>query len=555
MRGVASRYVVLTAFLFAYTWGMSLVGGMPPLRHFCRLELPLLLAVYYYLNRLTRPSRWQALITALPIIFAYVVFDMVFFQFGRFLRIIEIKELPELMAVLPLWALGVIVVGAGVAVVIFIRSLRFKLDRPAIIGALLLLALILSVEIKPDSFLYAFDKTQREVTVWSDIQSAEDNGRVWMMLYHEAKRRSNALKMVDFQANPVFLKKMDEVASLVKAQEKKRNVHLLVLESFLDPTLFGRLSFSQHPVHPDFDKIFKNRGSYSISPVFAGGTAQAEFEVLSGAPALEKFSGIEFNVFTGAETHCLPSLLNKAGYHTIATNAYKPDFFNYINAYQGAGFQHSYYPREYAKGRETYFSTGDVSGEKYMFDGDLLRQNLAYISQWKKNNPGAPIFNYIMSIYGHYPYLVNTEKRPLIIEVKGVAKNEFLDHTVNQYYYRTEALAEFVNGIKLVDPESLVILISDHLPGLFDANTFEKLKYADGAEDRLHLNRVFFLENGQAVQYDTIHHYDIPDIIMNYLTDGSYCDTQVCQFKSPKKQVTGVGHDDAYMAIMANAMK
>jgi len=420
---------------------------------------------------------------------------------------------------------------------------------------LMILTLIVTMEVKPDSFLYAFEKTQREVTNWSDIQSAEDNGRVWMMLYHEARRRSNTLKMADFQTNPAFLKKMDAVATLVKAQEKKRSVHLIVLESFIDPTLFGGLSFSQSPVHPDFDKIFKNKGSHSISPVFAGGTAQAEFEVLSGVPAMGKFSGMEFDVFTGAETYCLPALLNKAGYHTMASNAYKPDFFNSINAYKGVGFQNSYYPREYAKGRETYLSTGDVTGEKYMFDGELLRQNLAYISEWKKNNQGVPVFNYIMSIYGHYPYLMNSEKRPLVIETKGIDKNEFLDHTVNQYYYRTEALAEFVRGIKKVDPESLVILISDHLPGLFDSSTFEKLNYAGGADDQLHLNRVFFFENGKAVQYDTIHHYDIPDIIMNYLTEGSYCDTHGCQFKTPKKQVAGDGYDEAYMSILANAMK
>lgn len=555
MRVVRTRYVALAAFLFAYTWIMSLIGGMPPLRHFCRLELPLLLAVYYYLNRLTRPSKWQALITAIPIVLVYAVFDMVFLQFGRLLRVIEVKELPELMGVLPLWAIGLVIVVSGGAVTVFIRSLRFKLDRPAVIGALLILVLILTVELKPDSFLYAFEKTQREVTNWSDIQSAEDNGRIWMMLYNEAKRRSNTLKIANFKTDPAFLVKMDEIASLINALEKKRNVHLVVLESFIDPTLFGGLSFSQSPVHQDFDKIFKNKESRSISPVFAGGTAQAEFEVLSGVPAMGKFSGMEFDVFTGAGTYCLPAMLNRAGYHTMATNAYKPDFFNSINAYKGAGFQHSYYPREYAKGRETYLSTGDVTGEKYMFDGELLRQNLAYISEWKRNNPGVPVFNYIMSIYGHYPYQINTEKRPLVIETKGVTKNEFLEHAVNQYYYRTEALAEFVRGIKKVDPQSLVILISDHLPGLFDADTFAKLNYAGGDEDQLHLNRVFFFENGKAVQYDTIHHYDIPDIIMNYLTEGSYCETQGCQFKTPEKRGVREGYDEAYMTILANAMK
>ena len=40
-------------------------------------------------------------------------------------------------------------------------------------------------------FSCGFEKIQVPVTVWSDIQSAEDDGRIWMMLYHEAKRNSN----------------------------------------------------------------------------------------------------------------------------------------------------------------------------------------------------------------------------------------------------------------------------------------------------------------------------------------------------------------------------
>jgi phosphoglycerol transferase MdoB-like AlkP superfamily enzyme len=550
-----SRYAALAAFLFAYTWIMSQLGGMPPLRHFCRLEIPLVLGIYYYLNHLTRPSKWQALITAIPIVFVYALFDMVFLQFGRLLRIIEVKELPELMGVFPLWAIVAVIFVVGSACTVFLISMRYKMDRTTIIGAVLILGLILTVELKPDSFLYAFEKVQRSVTMWSDIQSAEDNGRIWMTLYSEAKRKSNAYKMVDFKTDPAFLNKMDNKVSMINSLKKKRNVHLVVLESFIDPTLFAGVSFSESPVHPDFEKLFKNKGSLSISPVFGGGTAQAEFEVLSGVPALGKFSGMEFDVFTGAGTFCLPTLLNRAGYNTIASNAFKPDFFNSINAYKGAGFQHSYYPKEYAKGRETYLSTGDVTDERYMFDGELLRQNLNYVAQWKKNNPEVPLFNYIMSIYGHYPYQINTEKRPLFIQVKGSIKDGFLEHCVNQYYYRTQALAEFVRGIKKVDPESLVILISDHLPGLYGPNTYEKLNYADKNKDQLHLNRVFFFENGKAVHYNTLHHYDIPDIILNYLSNGSYCKTQDCQFKIPAKEIAGESHDEAYMTILANAMK
>ncbi|MCB2215224.1 hypothetical protein [Desulfofustis glycolicus] len=70
--------------------------------------------------------------------------------------------------------------------------------------------------------------------------------------------------------------------------------------------------------------------------------------MLCGVPALRKLSGIEFDVFTGSRTLCLPNILSEAGYQTIATNAFYPDFFNATKAYRGLGFASINFPREFA---------------------------------------------------------------------------------------------------------------------------------------------------------------------------------------------------------------
>ena len=115
---------------------------------------------------------------------------------------------------------------------------------------------------------------------------------------------------------------------------KPRNVHLLILESFLDPRLFRDLKLSRDPVHPDFAALFGDQLGLSIAPVFGGATSQAEFEVLCGVPALERLSSVEFNTFTGAPARCLPDLLGQLGYRAVASNAYKPNFFNTQSAYK-----------------------------------------------------------------------------------------------------------------------------------------------------------------------------------------------------------------------------
>jgi phosphoglycerol transferase MdoB-like AlkP superfamily enzyme len=402
-----------------------------------------------------------------------------------------------------------------------------------------------------------FERTQKPIDWMSDTNSAGFNGRISMALYNEARRISSLEKTMAYRGNSSFLSAFGDVVDKVKDVERKHNVHLIVLESFLDPSLLNNARFSRNPEHPSFEALFKNKGGLSISPVFGGATAQAEFEVLCGVPAMRELSGIEFDVFTGAQTLCLPNILSQAGYHTMATNAFLPDFFNSTKGYEGVGFANIYYPTEYAPGVETYFSIGDVTGEGFMYDGDLFSQNLAFVGDWLKQNPGKPLMNYIMTIYGHTPHLISLDKRPKAIEFKGMGtfRDEQLERAVNQYYYRTEAIAAYVKELMRIDPHSIIILVSDHLPSLtYGPNTYKDLHYLSNTEDAIYLNRIYVLENGRAVQYDIIHHYDVPQLILNYVTQAKFSQTFALNADPREKRNSLSSLRDQYMTVMAHAM-
>jgi phosphoglycerol transferase MdoB-like AlkP superfamily enzyme len=542
--------------MLVYTQVMETFRGLMGLAPAWRFEIPLLLYIYFYLNLITVKSRWQPLITAIPLVMLYGIFDVYHIQLGRLLRVTEVTELPEMLKVIPVPHKIFLFFLFGLPLFLFLRSLRFRKIHVMALGALPLMILVMTAEFAPDFFIKAFEKSQNPLVFYSDVMSAGSNGRLSMTLYNEARRKTFLKKIATYKSDPSILNDFDKIVSQLNSLKTKNDVHLLVLESFFDPELLSGAHFSRSPTHPNFERIFKNKGSLTVSPVFGGGTAQAEFEVLCGVPAMREVAGVEFEVFSGQEASCLPGLLKKGGYLTIATNAFVPDFFNSVKAYEGVGFKMIYYPREYAAGRETYLSTGNVTKEHYMFDGDLLTQNLNFIRDRKSKNPGVPLFNYIMSIYGHTPNLIDTEKRPKLIEMSGPFKDEELERAVNQYYYRTEALANYLNGIQAIDPNSLVILIADHLPPVnYGPNTYEKLKYLPGEKDFMHINRVFFFENGKAVYYSDIHHYDIPKVILNYITQGSYCLEHDCDFKLQKDPKIFVQNQhDTYMTIISQAM-
>lgn len=552
---IVNRYTVFLLFLLGYTEILQQQGGLPSLLPTWRFEIPLLLYLYFFLNLLIRKSRLQPLIAAAPLVLFYGVFDAYHIMFGRMLRITEITELPEMFQVLPFLAIALIGILLGIPFLAFLLSIDFRERRMVkAIAALPLIALLLMVEITPDFFMAAFQKTQQEIVFYSDTASARNNGRLSMMLYNEARRKSYRAKIAGHQLNPASRIDFEKVVAGLNEQQGKRNIHLIVLESFLDPELLKGARFSRNPTHPAFSKLFSKKGGLSISPVFAGGTAQAEFEVLCGAPALREFSGIEFDVFTGAKTNCLPQILSQAGYETNATNSYKPDFFNSTKAYTGIGFEKRYYPQEFASGYSTYFSAGDVTGEDYMFDGVLLSQNLEFITKRIQENPTLPIFNYVIGMYGHSPHDINLAKRPKVIEMLGKFRDEGLEKAANQHYYRTEAIATFVKGMIAADPQSLIILVSDHLPSLSGINAYKELNYLGGTVDATYLNRILIIENGRPVRYSTIHHFDIPRIILNYATRGKYCQEHDCNFMTQDTPFARNGGRDDYLDIMSQAM-
>jgi len=277
-----------------------------------------------------------------------------------------------------------------------------------------------------------------------------------------------------------------------------------------------------------------------VSPVFGGNTAQAEFEALCGAPALARFSSIEFNLFSGANAHCLPDTLARAGYLTIASNAFRPDFFNERKAYRGIGFGQSHFPNQYYTG-QTYLSND--SGDTFMFDGDLLKQNLAFIR--KRLREGRPLFNYVLGIYGHHPHTLENDREP-VVEVRSKnaqAAGPLLTNAINQTYYRTQALADYLDELITLDPDAIVIVFGDHLPLLdHGVDTYRRLGYlGDGAYTRV---RGYLFDRGKPQPFHKLHQYDIPRLILAWLLGKPF---------DPAGRSAAQLEKD-YLSIMANAM-
>ena len=530
----------LGGFVADYTW---------------QLWLEALLALYLYglVYIVLRPSRWRVYLAAVPLLLIYVTSDIFYLAFGKVFRLVNLHELPELFEVLPLSYSLPFSILLLLPIVVLLVHIMWRPGRHVLLVATPLLATVLLLYSIPGAVAQMLEGVSEPVKN-SDAKSVERNGRLTMMLYREAQRLKALDDLAPYRDRDNYEQRINEQLQALQPSLDKRNVHLIVLESFLDPRLFSKLGFSSSPVHPDFEALFGEQLGLSLAPVFGGATAQAEFEVLCGVPALERLSSVEFNVFNGSAALCLPGQLANLGYYSSASNTYKPNFFNAVAGYKGAGFSISYFPKEFSPLGESYLEFGDPGVEEYLFDQELFEQNLAYVENHLREHPEKPLFNYLMTIYGHTPHILDPDRRPERIELLSDYPDDHLIRATNQFYYRTEAIARYVNSLISLDPESLIILISDHVPPLRNGpNTYQALAYLDGVEGAYYHNRLAIIDRGQPKVWPLIHHYEIPALVLNYLSEGAYCQIQGCSFTNNGDAASEEERLKAYLRLMAHA--
>jgi phosphoglycerol transferase MdoB-like AlkP superfamily enzyme len=522
------------------------------------LEAPLAILIYYAFFSIFKKGKLRYVSAGLPVLLYYGIFDIYYRAFGSMFKFVAAKQLPELLATLNPAGSFAIIAGfiAVIGLLAYHSDFRAARKEMAVVGALLGLG-VLVLEFSPSWYLSSMRQLDMTVVPAPDTANVTNNGRMVMTLYWEAKRSAAVRSLKSHLNSPEFRGYIDRTIGYLRQSPRKSNVHLVILESFFDPSLLSNVKLSKSPLHPRFTKLFGERGGLSMSPVFGGRSAQAEFEVLCGVPAFAEFDDIEFKVFGGGQIWSLPKVLEAAGYRTMVTNAFKPFVFNADVAYRGLRFQNVSFPKEYAAGRDTYFIRGELQkNEDFMFDGDLLQKNLTKVRSLISKNPGQPLFNYVVSLYGHYPFWIDFAKRPRIIEVQAppVVDADMLERLVNQIYYRTEAIAEYVEGLEAIDPDSLIIFVGDHLPNLermaemkHGKDAYRLLGYLGGREDGYKYSAIYALWRGKPVEVGKMGHFDIYEMILNYLTNNEYCKREGC-FGDREK------YHQRYIDIMAQAV-
>ncbi len=452
----APRYllpVLSTALYYGLYYGISALRFdvvIVPQAIFRDYALNLLLA--YALFALSRRTRVFLLLQGLLMGVLYIGNAVKISFFGGPVMPDDVYALRTLLLLLEGWQfyLAALPLVGVVSLLIFNFRLR-NWGSWLALAALLLLGVTLVYQ--PRNILQPLDRYVGNV-VWDQRSNYLQRGAMLYTLMEGARYFADRVPPPDREAVRTARARLQ--AGLPPRSEPAaaftpHNVHIILLESFWDPSPLKAGHYSRDPLPQDFRVLWKQAGNSRIlSPVFGGYTANAEFEALCGFPVLK--DAVKFERDLKNDAPCLPRLLARQGYTTIASHPNVPVFWNRVNAYRRIGF-------------ETYWSLQDFAQvdmvRNFMSDASLYRQVLDRIEPWLDS--GKPLLDYIVTYFGHWDYPLRGARSRVIEDASGVPE---VGSYANTAYYKARELMDFLGELRTRDPEALIVVFGDHPPYL-----------------------------------------------------------------------------------------
>ncbi|MEE0117309.1 MAG: LTA synthase family protein [Lachnospiraceae bacterium] len=262
------------------------------------------------------------------------------------------------------------------------------------------------------------------------------------------------------------------------ASDDQPNIVVVLLESFCDPTEVNFLQLSEDPI-PNFRNLYENYSSgYLTVPVVGAGTANTEFEVLTGM-SMQYFGTGEYPYKTILkETDCesIASDLSSIGYGTHVVHNNGGNFYSRANAFSMMGF-------------DTFTSKEMMNIQEYTPLGDWPTDNIL-INETKKAMDATPDqadLVYTITVQGHGDYPTEKIIADPEITVSGAdtqeANNQW-EYYVNEIHEVDKFIGNLTDMLSKRDEKTILVLFGDHLPtmGLEDSDMKSgdifKTKYA-----------------------------------------------------------------------------
>lgn len=251
---------------------------------------------------------------------------------------------------------------------------------------------------------------------------------------------------------------------------KNTNIIYIMNESFSDPLALNGMEIAKDPIPLTRHLMENNRSGSILSQGYGGGTANIEFEALTGF-SMEPMNPQLTTPYTQllAKVTNFPSIvsyLNEQNYQTTAIHPYNTSMYKRQNVYQSLGFQNFI-------NEDTMKNTEKMESNPYFSDKAAYQEVLDTLEASKGSN-----FIHLVTMQNHMPYgskYVSSE-----FEVSGTENDQITSNYLKDLSYSDQALDNFIKQIDQLAEPTIVIFWGDHLPSvygdvIFNQNSLDKM--------------------------------------------------------------------------------
>jgi len=249
-------------------------------------------------------------------------------------------------------------------------------------------------------------------------------------------------------------------ADKVKEAKVKPNVIYLQLESFFDVKYLKDVQYNQDPV-PVYTQLKENNPSGFLKiPGLGGGTANSEFEVLTGM-SVGMFGACEYPYKTITLKHTAGSVcydLKNYGYSTHAIHNHTATFYDRHINYTNLGFD--------------TFTSVEYMGEVERTPTNWAKDKVLIDEIYKcLNATEERDFVFAVSVQGHgkYPSEVLDPEQPIVV-TEGMEEDEAykigFEYYINQLHEMDAFVGQLISTLESYEEPTILVLYGDHLPAM-----------------------------------------------------------------------------------------
>lgn len=251
--------------------------------------------------------------------------------------------------------------------------------------------------------------------------------------------------------NAMLLEQKDE-------DEKHPNIVFLQLESFIDPMTIKSIGLDKEAC-PNFRKLVENYPSGQLTvPACGAGTANVEFEVMSGL-SVKFFGPGEYPYKSVLKEKTLETIaydLKSLGYSTHAIHNHRAVFYNRNTVFANMGMD-TFTSIE-------YMNNVEKTPKNWAKDDVLVECMLDALNSTQQRD-----MIYTISVQGHGKYPSEQVLSDPEVKVTSAPTEELkwkFEYYVNQIYEMDQFIGKLVEEFEKYDEPIVLVMYGDHIPAI-----------------------------------------------------------------------------------------